>query len=155
MLKSEQKLQSDTLLSLTANTSTESATEKKMKLDRLLRKPRSKQYMDAISRLDAGGHAHNSDKVKAITDALRHEFPEIELGGVFLGIVSKCYLGDNYEVHILDISGQIICHYRQGQSLPDGLEKARGIAIHGGYAFIEVYSDCCRAVSTNGNVSVI
>ena len=53
------------------------------------------------------------------------------------------------------MTGEIIEHYKSGQSLPGGLEKARSIAMRGGYEFIEVYSDCCRAVSSNGSVSVI
>lgn len=127
----------------------------KLKLDRLLRKPRSKSYMDALHKLDAGGHTHNQDKVNEIIDAIRNEFPEIEINGILLGFVSKCYLGDPYEVHTLDVTGSIIEHYKTGQTLPNGLEKARSIAIRGGYDFIEVYVDCCRAVSANGTVSVI
>ncbi len=34
----------------------------KMKLDRVLRKKRSKQYMDALCNLDSGGHTHNQHK---------------------------------------------------------------------------------------------
>ena len=127
----------------------------KMKMDRLLRKPRSKAYMDAVHRLDAGGHVHNQNKVNGIIDAIREEFPEVELAGVMLGIVSQCYLGKPYEVHTLDLGGGIIGHYKSGQPLPGGLEKARSIAIRGGYDFVEVYSDCCRAVSSSGSVAVI
>ena len=127
----------------------------KMKLDRLLRLPRSRAYMDAIHSLDAGGHVHNQNKVNAIIDAIRKEFPEIEISGVLLGFVSVCYLGKPYEVHTLDMTGQIIEHYKAGQPLPGGLEKARGLAMRGGYDFIEVYVDCCRCISSNGRVSVI
>lgn len=127
----------------------------KLKLDRLLRKPRSKSYMDALHKLDAGGHTHNRDKVNEIIDEIRGEFPEIEINGILLGYVSKCYLGDPYEVHTLDVTDSIIEHYKAGQPLPNGLEKARSIAMRGGYDFIEVYVDCCRAVSANGTVSVI
>ena len=128
-----------------------------MEIDRLLRRPRSKEYMDAIHKLDAGGHVYNRNKVNAMINAIQQEFPEIELAGVSLmiGIVSKCYLGTPYEVHSLDINGGIIEHYKMFQKMPDGLEKARGLAIHGGYDFIEVYTDCCRAVSANGQVSVV
>ena len=35
----------------------------------------------------------------------------------------------------------------------DAMSPLRRLA--GGYAFIEVYADCCRAVSENGTVSVI
>ena len=86
---------------------------------------------------------------------LMREFPEVELSGVLLGFVSICYLGKPYEVHTLDMSGQIIEHYQSGQMLPNGMEKARSIALRGGYDFIEVYIDCCRAVSSSGAVSVI
>ena len=127
----------------------------KMKLDRLLRRPRSKAYMEALHRLDAGGHAHNQQKVDEIIQTIRSELPEVELDGILLGYVSICYLGRPYEVHTLDMTGEIIEHYKAGQTLPNGLEKARGIAMRGGYDFIEVYVDCCRAVSANGTVSVI
>jgi hypothetical protein len=133
----------------------ELSEETKMKLDRLLRKSRSKQYMDMIKNLDAGGHTHNQKETDDIINAISQEFPEVEISGILLGIVSKCYLGDNYEVHSIDAGKRIIEHYRQGQLLPGGMEKARSIAIHGGYNFIEVYIDCCRAVSANGTVSVI
>lgn len=149
--------QTDSILSLTHNRAEtqESIKADKMKLDRLLRRQRSKAYMDAIKQLDAGGHTQNSQLEKEIIDQIRNEFPEIDLAGILLGIVSKCYLGEDYEVHSLDINGNIIKHFRQGQTLDCGMEKARSIAIHGGYAFIEVYDDCCRAVSPNGSVSVI
>ena len=127
----------------------------RMKLDRLLRQPRSKAYMDALHSLDAGGHVHNQNKVNAIIDAIRNEFPEVEISGMLLGYVSMCYLGKPYEVHTLDMTGSIIEHYKAGEPLPGGLEKARGIAMRGGYDFIEVYVDCCRCISSNGRVSVI
>lgn len=131
------------------------SAQDKMRLDRLLRKSRSKEYMDAIHHLDAGGHVHNKQKVDEMLQKIRDEFPEIEICDIMLGIVAICYLGAPYEVHTLDITGQIIEHYKSGQSLPGGLEKARSIAMRGGYDFIEVYVDCCRAVSENGTVSVI
>ena len=127
----------------------------KMKLDRLLRQTRSKEYMDALHKLDAGGHVHNQHKVNDIINVIRQEFPEVEISGILLGYVSMCYLGKPYEVHTLDLTGGIIEHYKAGNTLPNGLEKARSIAMRGGYDFIEVYVDCCRAISSNGNVSVI
>lgn len=155
MLKPAQtQAKSASLLSATQQ-QTQTQQMDKMKLDRLLRKPRSKAYMDALHKLDAGGHVHNQNKVNAIIDAIRQEFPEVEISGILLGYVSICYLGKPYEVHTLDMTGQIIEHYKVGQMLPNGLEKARGIALRGGYDFIEVYVDCCRCVSSNGAVSVI
>ena len=157
MLRVQEKNKSETNLNqmLQPNTQRIQSQEEKIRLDRLLRKKRSKQYMDAIHNLDAGGHVMNQSKVDEIINTIRQEFPELEMSGILLGYVSKCYLGKPYEVHTLDIIGGIIEHYKAGQPLPDGLEKARGIALHGGYAFIEVYSDCCRAVSEDGTVAVI
>lgn len=120
-----------------------------------MRKTRSKEYIDALHKLDAGGHVHNQNKVNDIINTIRNEFPEIEISGILLGYVSICYLGKPYEVHTLDMTGEIIEHYKMGQSLPGGLEKARSIALRGGYEFIEVYVDCCRAISSNGAVAVI
>jgi hypothetical protein len=157
MLKTPQQAQQDSFLNVTGKQAQKQQAEKmdKMRLDRLLRQPRSKTYMDTLNKLDAGGHVQNRDKVNDIINTLKNEFPEVELGGVLLGYISKCYLGTPYEVHTLDVSGVIIEHYKAGRSLPGGMEKARSIAIRGGYEFIEVYTDCCRAISSNGSVSVI
>ena len=84
---------------------------------RFLRKPRSKAYMDALHKLDAGGHVHNQNKVNEIINTIKSEFPEIELNGILLGYVAICYLGKPYEVHTLDITGGIIEHYKAGSSI--------------------------------------
>lgn len=127
----------------------------KLSLDRLLRKSRSKEYMDAIHQLDAGGHVHNKKEVNEIINTIKSEFPDVNINGILLGFVAKCYLGAPYEAHTLDLVGEIIEHYKRGETLPGGLDKAKSIALHGGYDFIEVYTDCCRAISSNGSVSVI
>ena len=127
----------------------------KMELDRLLRKPRSKEYMKAFHKLDAGGRVNNQKQVNEIMDAIRNEFPEVEISGALSGCVSICYLGKPYEVHTLDLANRIIKHFKVGESLPNGLEKARSIALSGNYDLIEVYVDCCRCISSNGDVSVV
>ena len=127
----------------------------KMKLDRLLRKQRSKEYMEAIHSLDAGGHVHNHNKVDEIINIIKSEFPDVDMEKLLLGCVAVCYLGRPYEVHTLDTMSGIIDHYKTGQPLPGRLEMARGLVLRGGYEFVEVYVDCCRAVSANGVVSVI
>lgn len=143
----------------TSTLSLTSMTRKTTQLDpveigAMLRKKRSAAYMKACQNLDAGGHTTNARQVAAFVQALKDEFPEIELAGVLLGLVSECYLGAPYEVHTLDPAGGIIEHYKKGQALPGGLEKARRLALSG-YAFIEVYTDCCRAISEDGSVSVV
>ena len=129
-------------------------TTNKAALNQMLRKPRTKRYMEIIHKLDAGGHVHNQAQVKEILDALKEEFPELEYCGL-KGYISICCLGVPYEVHTLDLLGDIIHHYKAGEPLPNGLEKVRSLAMHGGYEVIEVYEDCCRAISPNGSVSVI
>ena len=153
MLRTPQnQTETNNVLSATCNNE-EKQQMNKMMLDRLLRKNKSKEYMDALHKLDSGGHVHNENKVNEIINTIKREFPEVELRGILLGYVAICYLGKPYEVHTLDIG--IIEHYKAGHTLPGGLEKARNIAMRGGYDFIEVYVDCCRAISANGSVSVI
>lgn len=159
MLRTPQKTETQTNSILSATYTQEQKQQAtqidKIKLDRLLRQPRSKEYMEAMHKLDVGGHVHNQHKVNDIINIIKSEFPEVEISGILLGYVSICYLGKPYEVHTLDVTGGIIEHYKEGQVLPNGLEKARSIAMRGGYEFIEVYVDCCRAISSNGTVSVI
>lgn len=154
MLKRNQD-QANNLLSATKSSSAQACEIEPMKLNRMLRKSRSKEYMEALHKLDAGGHTHNQHKVDEIINAILAEFPEVDITGILLGYVSICYLGEPYEVHTLDLTGRIIQHYQVGQALPDGLEKARSLALRGRYEFIEVYTDCCRCISANGSVSVV
>ena len=53
------------------------------------------------------------------------------------------------------MSGGIIEHYQKGEPLPDGMERARALAMHGAYAFIEVYSDILRVIGKDGSVAVV
>lgn len=153
------QVKNETKATLTTNARTEQTQQlsqaEKMRLDRLLRRQRSKAYMEAMHKLDAGGHVHNADIINDIINTIKTEFPEVELSGILLGYVAVCNLGRPYEVHTLDMTGMIIEHYKFGQALPGGMEKARSLAMRGGYDFIEVYVDCCRAVSSDGRVSVI
>lgn len=129
----------------------------KLKLDAVLRQPRSKAYMESVHRLDAGGHVHNQELVEKIIETIKNEYPDIDLFdlNILLGVVSVCGLGAPYEVHTLNFGGEIIEHYKSGQPLPNDMEKARTIAMFGGYSFVEVYTDCCRAIASDGSVSVI
>ncbi len=153
--QTETKMESSLSASHKQENKQQNAQMNKMVVDRLLRKPRSKAYMEAMTKLDSGGHVHNQAQVDKIINAIREEFPEVEITGIMLGVVATCYLGRPYEVHSLDITGRIIEHYQSGHAMPGGLEKARSLAYRGGYEFVEVYVDCCRAVSSNGSVSVI
>jgi hypothetical protein len=157
LIRPTEKTETHSVLSLSpkADTKVKLTDEAKMKITRLLRKPRSSSYMDAIKKLDAGGHVHNKSQTDDILNALRAEFPEVEIGDILLGVVAKCYLGDKYEVHSYDASGGIIKHFKCGEAMPGGLEKARSLAAGGHYEFVEVYFDCLRAIGPGGEVSVI
>ena len=123
--------------------------------ERVLRKKRSKRYMDMMCKLDTGNTKLDSGAAEKLIDGIRAEFPEIEIPGDFIGIVSKCWLGKEYEVHTLSLGLNIVTHYKFGEPLPDGMDCARNLAASDAYAFIEVYTGCIRTVSEDGMVSVI
>ena len=151
MLKNttETKSETNNTLSLTKPIEKTKTTVDTLTLQRILRKKRSQKYMEAMKSLDAGGHVHNQEKVNELINIIREEFPEVEL------INSGMFLGIPYEVHTLSFSFSIIEHYKKGQTLPDGMEKARAMAARGVYEYIEVYTDYCCAVSSDGTVSMI
>ncbi|MDR2327453.1 MAG: hypothetical protein LBE51_18885 [Acidovorax sp.] len=120
-----------------------------------LRQKRSAAYVQAVTQLDAGGHVHSPAATQALIDAIRQELPEVSVDALPFGIVSRCYLGAPYEVHTLDCSGSIIQHYKTHESLPASLERARSLALHPGYAFIEVYGSRLIAVSASGQTALI
>ncbi|MET0264327.1 MAG: hypothetical protein ABW202_01830 [Duganella sp.] len=120
-----------------------------------LRQKRSPAYIEAISKLDAGGHIQSRESINALLAAIETELPEVSIDSWPTGYVAKCYLGKPYEVHTLDRAGSIINHYKAGETLPGGMERARGLAEHGGYAFIEVYSDKLIAVAASGDISLV
>jgi len=123
-------------------------------LDRALRVPRSKSYLELISKLDAGVHHHNKTAWEELKSGIQHELPPNAFE-MLIGIVSKCYLGAPYEVHTLDFFGQIIEHYKTGQSMKPDLERARNLAKHSSYICIEVYSGKLVAVAHDGQASII
>lgn len=127
----------------------------KAELDLRLRMKRSTRYIQTIAQLDAGSHCKDVAAVEALIAAIQEELPEVTIEKQPLGIVSRCNLGEDFEVHTLDRSGCIVQHYRRSQSLPALLERARSLALHPQYVFIEVYVDSMVAVRANGDVSLI
>ncbi len=119
-----------------------------------LRVKRSAAYMTALMKLDAGGHGINRETARALVDTVRIEFPELTMDQLLLGIVAKCYLGEPFEIHTLDIAGCIVTHFKRGEPMPGGLEKARAIGVNPYYAFVEVYPTSVRAIRADGGVTV-
>lgn len=122
-------------------------------LEKRLKQKRSKAYMDEMVRLDAMGAICDPGKVRELIQAMNKEFADISSSERLIGLVAKCYLGAPYEVHVLDMLHDIVEHYEAGRALPDGLEKARVLARHPGYAFIEVYTNSICAISADGQVA--
>lgn len=120
-----------------------------------LRQRRSPAYVTAMSQLDTGGHQVDRSAINDLVARIQEELPEVSLPSLPLGIVARCYLGPPFEVHSLDRSLKIIRHYRTSEPLPGPLERARQLAYHPSYAFVEVYSDSLIAVQKTGDVSVI
>ena len=111
--------------------------------------------MAALTQLDAGGHVLDEKTKESIRATIRAEFPEVSAVDLPLGIVARCHLGPPYEVHTLDCALEIIEHYKIGQVLPNGLERARTLAEHPAYLFVEIYLRQVRAVSADGTVTTL
>lgn len=124
-------------------------------LDVRLRQRRSPTYVAALTKLDAGVHLDGKAATEALVAAIREELGDVEVESLPHGIVARCYLGPPHEVHTLDCSGAIIRHYKTYESLPFELERARALALHPEYAFIEVYSRRLIAVAASGQTAVI
>lgn len=125
-----------------------------LKLEKRLREKRSSKYMEIMKQLDISGCHMDQQKYQEFIDAINQEFTDVDFENQLLGIVAKCYLGQPYEVHTLDLTGNIVVHYKRNEDMPGLLNRARSLALHGGYDFIEVYIDCLRAVKSDGTVTV-
>ena len=124
-------------------------------LGKRLREKRSNSYLEAISRIDAGTYQSNRGALDALLQTISSEFPELGIDQVPLGIVSRCYLGSPFEVHICDFTAEIIEHFETCRLMSPPFESARSLALQPAYAFIEVYTDAIRAIAADGSVSVI
>lgn len=142
-------------LDIRAAAPTNSIKLSKGELESRLRQRRSPKYMRVIRDLDAGGHCQDPRVVEALIAAIQEELPEVTIEKLPIGIVSRCSLGGDYEVHTLDRTGGIVEHYRMHQPLPPLLERARSLALHSQYVFVEVFVDSMVAVRANGEVSLI
>jgi hypothetical protein len=121
--------------------------------DRDILRKRSATYIKLFSSLD---HKSLTDVQgwNELMHAVHEEFGTTELANLPLGIVGKCFLGESYEVHILDLSGsQIIKHFKTSEVMPSDFEKARSLAMHNSYCFIEVYTDKLVLVREDGSTT--
>jgi len=56
-------------------------------------------------------------------------------------LFSRCYLGRPFIDHRLDLSFNIVDHYKSGEAVPPPYDAARALAANEAYAYIEVYAD--------------
>ena len=122
----------------------------------VFRRKRSQGYVKTLKKLDITGHNISQDEINEIINAIKNELPELSIDEFPIGIVAKCYLGEPYEVHTLSMLGEyIVKHYKVGESLPDGMEKARNLANNEKYDFVEVYQNKIIAVKEDGSTAII
>lgn len=126
-----------------------------VQIEQRLRRKRASGYVGRMTRLDAGAHHHDPRAFQELLEEITAEFPELGVDERPIGIVAKCFLGPSYEVHICDFGGAIIEHFQHGRAMPPLFERARSLAAHGAYAFVEVYVSTIRAVAADGSVSVL
>jgi hypothetical protein len=124
-------------------------------LEARLREHRSPRYVAALTTLDSGSHTVDATEIAAALAAVDAEFSDVVIEARPAGLVAKCGLGQTFEVHSLDLERVTAVHVRSGQKLPDGLERARALAMHPQYVFVEVYPDAMRAVRADGTVNVV
>lgn len=133
------------------NTNTGTQLKSGVSSDRVLLQKRSKKYIQNMTSIDTGTLTATKG-YSELVEKLKDEFGPLGIVEYPLGIVSKCYLGHPYEVHILDLSGtQIIEHFKKGENLPAHLEKARALAMHNAYSMIEVYSNKMILIKEDGS----
>jgi hypothetical protein len=120
-------------------------------LVRLATGPRSSGYLGAVRKLDAGTGSRID--VSDVVEYVMSEFGPST--SVPLGLVATCFLGAPYEVHVLDLAGVIVEHYKAGQTLPDPFEAARALAQHSAYLVVEVYSDRLVCIHSDGSATEV
>ncbi len=159
ILKSPQLLTSN-VNALNATTSSQNRTSATLinnptLVKQILRKRRSKQYLDAIQKLDAGGTLPNPKLAKEILQVIKNEFPDIAIENILLGCMAICHLGNPLEVHTIEANNPVIVHVPHNYPMGTAMEKARSLSLMTDYICVEIYSNELRAISTNGIVSVI
>ena len=147
-----------------------------------LRRPRSQTYMDAINLIDM--LSSNDEEIierlkERVDEDVLEEFEgmsveeileeirlsiqeeletkEIPEENNLEGVISKCYIGGCY-VHSISPDGNIIEHYTEhGNDIPDVLAPGRTLykKIGGKCSCIEVYTNCCRIIATDGSVETV
>lgn len=116
---------------------------------------RSPEFVETISRIDVDGLELSAAAQKAVRDAIRTEFGRIPAPDRPIAILARCYLGHPYEVHLVSFADAAVDHFKIGRPLHLSVKRARQLARHSAYAFIEVYERQLRAVARDGAVTTL
>ena len=118
-----------------------------------VRTRRSGAYLERMTKLDAGTHLESRQAFEELCAAVQAELGELSLSEFPLGLLARCYLGAPFQVHVLDLAGSIIRHVKSGEAMAPPFERARALALHPAYAFIEVFPSSMQCVRPDGAVS--
>lgn len=115
---------------------------------------RRHSYLQKMSALDAGIVEAGPDLDQLLAQ-IRAELGELGLPELPIGWLSRCHLGIPYEVHALDEAGRILRHFKMGEALDSRFERARPLACHAAYAFIEIYESKLVCVRDDGTTTSV
>ena len=124
-------------------------------VQRMLRRRRSPKYMQIMSKLDAGSTHISQKDIEEMIEAIREEFPDIDILNEYVGCMAVCHLGEPFEVHTMNVGEQRIVHFHANYEFESPLNKCRQLCLMPEYQFIEVYTNEFRAISANGAVANI
>lgn len=114
---------------------------------------RSSSFIKAIKSID-----HQID-VKVFLDTLiqdlKNQISADALGQIPDRIISKCYLGPEFECHLIDLkSGQIIQHFKFSEIIPGMDERVRDMVVNNDdYEFIELFENHQNIVHSDGSIT--
>lgn len=147
------------------------------KLQSRLRQNRAKTYVDVICRLRVNGHQPDKEAPRELISAVGNEFGDLAIEQRPDGVIGQVTWLDAAGVYhmtstvaVWDLSSRqwdepsgfifliqdALGVYEPSQPMPSPLlERARSLALHPNYAFVELYADTLRAVASDGSVSVV
>lgn len=153
--------------------------------DEFMRRPRSQAYLEAMQLIDmmsADDEAIIERLAELVDEDTLEEFREMtpeeileelrlsfeeEFAAASLefkdtplppapeAVITKCFI-DGCDVHAIDGMGNIIRHYRKGETVKKEIQRGRVLYFaNPGCQCVEVYTDCCRVVMPDGSVTKV
>lgn len=147
--------------------------KKQDELEKELRKPRSRAYMeifDAIDMLSTTDEEIIAKLKESMDEETFEEFSQMSAEELIeeimlsfqeefkdkmselIGVISKCYI-PGCDCHAISPEGAILEHFEALKPLPPELKKGRDVfRKYPDCKCVEVYSDCCRVVNYDSTV---